>query len=159
MYFLYKHTVTTKAYILVRFWHKILSIACKTIAIVFYDQSTLGMCFSIVFVVGLVDLMSAVDLAVAALSSPAHFVVAPVVTAAGLLAWFEWSSYHTIHAEGEWVFYLHQDSPSFVYYKDYCFRPASWEGSFVSHYSWQKVRVSLVNRRQFCMQAMKEELH
>ena len=46
------------------------------------------MCFSIVFVVGLVDLMSAVDLAVAhaALSSPAHFVVAPVVTAAGLLA-------------------------------------------------------------------------
>ena len=44
------------------------------------------MCFSIMFVVGLVDLMSAVDLAVAALSSPAHFVVAPVVTAAGLLA-------------------------------------------------------------------------
>ena len=31
------------------------------------------------FVVGLVDLMSVVDLAVAALSSPGHFVAAPAV--------------------------------------------------------------------------------
>ena len=53
------------------------------------------MCFSIMFVVGLVDLMSVVALAVAGLSSPAHVVAAHVVTApvvaaaAGLLVCLE----------------------------------------------------------------------
>ena len=74
------------------------------------------MCFSIVFLYRLVDLMAPVA-AVAAVSFPvvaahavaavvaapevaAPVVTAPEVAAAGLLTWLEWSYYHTIHVEG-----------------------------------------------------------